>query len=59
MRAERKAKRMNLKTKLGMFKRALRGAKYVIDAQEQELANRDPGNLIVQPTASDILKVAR
>lgn len=59
MRAERKARRMNLKTKLDMYRRALRGAKYVIDAQDIELSKRDPSNLIVPPTAAEIQKVGR
>lgn len=59
MRAERKAKRTNLKTKLDMYRRALRGAKYVIDAQEAELQKRDPANLIIQPSQADIVRAAR
>lgn len=56
MRAQRKAQRMKLKDKLAMYRKALRGAKYVIDAQDEQLRQRDPSNLIIAPSA-DIAKV--
>lgn len=59
MRAERKAQRANLKSKIAMYRKALQGAKYVLDAQEAELQKRDPANLIIQPSQADIVRAAR
>lgn len=50
---------MNLKAKNALYRKALRGAKYALDAQEEELRKLRPNdNLIIQPSREDIATVS-